>query len=222
MAELSITWESVQTISVEAKAVVTGESASGSASDGEAEAPASPLRWTDKPIIIYVCDEAAGCEGFDKLEEVTLKDEKVALGLKAFRRVKMHPDDVKKDAVLQGEGRDVPRMILVEPETLKLTVLEGSKLKASKLFSSMKTVSGKVYKEKLDKVVDEHLKILTEQDQIVNAQKVINDKLGRLRGENGKERDMAELEEEAKELNGQMAEMARKQKELWALTPKKA
>lgn len=218
MAELSISWETVQTISVEQKAVVTGDSAS----ETTEEAPASPLRWTDKPIIIYVCDEAAGCEGFDKLEEVTLKDEKVALGMKAFRRVKMHPDDVAKDAVLQGEGKDVPRMIVVEPESLKLTVLEGSKLKASKLFSTMKTVAGKVFKEKLDKVVDEHLKILTEQDQIVNAQKVINDKLGRIRGESGKDRDIAELEEEGKELGDQMAELAKKQKELWTLTPKKA
>lgn len=218
MAELNISWETVQTISTEKKAVVTGESAS----EATEEAPASPLRWTDKPIIIYVCDEAAGCEGFDKLEEVTLKDEKVALGMKAFRRVKMHPDDVEKDSVLQGEGREVPRMIVVEPESLKLTVLEGSKLKASKLFSTMKTVAGKVFKEKLDKLVDEHLKILTEQDQIVNAQKVINDKLGRLRGENGKDRDIAELEEEGKELNEQMADLSKKQKDLWTLTPKKA
>ena len=218
MAELNISWETVQTISTEKKAVVTGESAY----EATEEARASPLRWTDKPIIIYVCDEAAGCEGFDKLEDVTLKDEKVALGMKAFRRVKMHPDDVEKDTVLQGEGREVPRMIVVEPESLKLTVLEGSKLKASKLFSTMKSVAGKVFKEKLDKLVDEHLKILTEQDQIVNAQKVINDKLGRLRGENGKDRDIAELEEEGKELNEQMADLAKKQKDLWTLTPKKA
>ena len=198
--------------------MVTGESAS----EETTEAPASPLLWNDRPIIIYVCDEAAGCDGFDKLEEVTLKDEKVALGMKAFRRLKMHPDDVANDPILQGEGKDVPRMLLVEPESLKVTVLEKSKLKASKLFSSMKSVAGKVFTERLDKVVDDHIKLLTEQDQVVNAQKVVNDKLSRLRGENGKERDIAELEEEAKELNEQMAEFRKKQQELWVLTPKRA
>lgn len=198
--------------------MVTGESAS----DETAEAPASPLLWADRPIIIYVCDEAAGCEGFDKLEEVTLKDEKVALGMKAFRRIKMHPDDVAADPVLQGEGKDVPRMLLVEPESLKITVLEGSRLKTSKLFSSMKSVAGKVFKEKLDKVVDEHIKLLTEQDQVVNAQKVVNDKLTRLRSEGGKDKDIAELEEEAKTLNEELGEFRRKQQELWTLTPKKA
>ena len=40
------------------------------------------LKWGEKPVVVYVCDEAAGCEGFDKLEEVVLKDEKVALGMK--------------------------------------------------------------------------------------------------------------------------------------------
>ena len=83
----------------EPSTVVTGEGATSETGSKELA-----LKWGDQPIVVYVCDEAAGCEGFDKLEEVVLKDEKVALGMKAFRTVKMHPDHAAVDPVTKGPG----------------------------------------------------------------------------------------------------------------------
>jgi hypothetical protein len=195
--------------------VVTGDSESG-------EPQEVALKWGDQPIIVYVCDEAAGCEGFDKLEEVVLKDEKVALGMKAFKTVKMHPDHADVDPVTEGKGKEVPRMLVIEPTKMKVQVLEKGKLKASTLYKAMQKASNKVYKEKLDKIVKKHLKLLTEQDQLANAEKVLADKIGRLAGEDGKkaEKELAKIKEEREEVKKELTEIAQKQKDLWKLTPK--
>ena len=193
--------------------VVTGEGSEA----GSTEAKELALKWGEKPIVVYVCDEAAGCEGFDKLEEVILKDEKVALGMKAFRTVKMHPDHADVDPVTKGKGKDLPRMLVIEPTKMKVTVIEGGKLKASSLFKAMERAAGKVYKEKLKKVVSEHQSLLTEQDQLSNAVKTLDAKIAREEDEKKQAKAKEELEEVRKEL----AEVAKKQKELWTLTPKK-
>ncbi len=171
-----------------------------------------------------MCDEAAGCEGFDKLEEVVLKDEKVSLGMKAFRTVKMHPDHAAVDPVTEGKGKDVPRMLIIDPISLKVTTIEKGKLKASALYSAMKKVSGKVYKEKLDKLVKAHLKLLTKQDRLANAEKVLSGKASRLSGEDGKkaERELKKVKEEHDEVKKELADLKKEQKELWALTLKSA
>ena len=212
MAELSIRWETVERVSTGGEtAVVTGESAK----DSESEEVA--LKWGDQPIVVYVCDEA-GCEGFDKLEEVVLKDEKVALGMKAFRTVKMHPDHADVDPITAGKGKELPRMLVIEPTKMKVTVLEKGKLKASTLFKAMEKAVGKVYKEKLKKVVNGHIKLLTEQDQHSNAIKTINAKIAR----EDDEKKQAKAKEELAEIKKELAEVGKKMKDLWKLTPKKA
>ncbi len=199
--------------------MVTGDAAEA---DAAAEAPASALVWTDRPILIYVCDEATGCEGFDKLENVVLKDEKVALGMKAFRTLKMHPDHAAADPALEGKGREVPRMLLVNPGDLKVTVLEKGKLKTSALYDAMKKTASAFWKENLDKVVKAHLKLLTEQDQLANAQKVMEEKRARLAAEDGAKADkeLKELAKEREELEAKMKALDEQEAALWALTPK--
>ncbi len=218
MAALNIRWESVERISKGGSTtVVTGEKATET--EGSSELT---LKWGNQPVLVYVCDEAAGCEGFDKLEKVILKDEKVALGMKAFRTVKMHPDNAALDPVLEGKGKDLPRMLLVDPTNMKVTVVEKGKLKASGLYSAMKKVTAKVYKEKLDAVVKTHIKLLTEQDQLANAAKVLNDKKTRLDGESSKkaEKELKKLTSEIEKVTADQNEITKKQKDLWKLTPK--
>ena len=217
---MNIHWQTVETITtkVAKDVVVTGEESTTK----KVESEELSLKWGDKPVVVYVCDESAGCEGFDKLEEVVLKDEKVALGMRGFKTVKMHPEHAELDPLLAGKGKAVPRMLLVDPIKMKVKVLEKNKLKASGLYGAMKQVSGKVYKEKLDKVVKSHIKLLGEQDQLVNEQKVLNQKADRLAGETGKkaEKDLAEVKKEREEVTAKLAEIKKKVKELWTLTPK--
>lgn len=203
------------------EAVVTGEEGT---TTKKVESTKLSLKWGEKPVIVYVCDEAAGCEGFDKLEEVVLKDEKVALGMKGFKTVKMHPDHVAASPLLKGEGKAVPRMLVIEPTKMRVQVLEKGKLKASSLYSAMKKASSKVYKEKLAKVVDAHLKLLTEQDQLANAAKVLDGKAQRLADEDGKraEKEREELKTEREELSKKLAELKKEMQAIWKLTPKSA
>ena len=214
MAALGIKWDTVERISTggEPKKVVTGESGTESSGGGELA-----LAWGDQPIVVYVCDEAAGCDGFDKLEEVILKDENIALGMKAFRTVKMHPDHADVDPVTKGKGKEVPRMLVIEPTKMKVTVLEKGKLKASSLFKAMEKAAGKVYKEKLKSVVKSHIKLLTEQDQLANAVKTLDGKIAR----EDDEKKQAKAKEELAELKEELADVSKKQKALWKLTPKK-
>ena len=215
MQDLGIRWEVVSKVAKDARQVVTGDAAE----ETEEASDESVLRWTDKPLIVYVCDEAEGCEDFDKLEEVVLKDEKVALGMKAFRTVKMHPDDAAEDALLEGLGKDVPRMVLIEPVKMKTKVLEPKKLKTSTLFKAMKSIAGKFYKENLDKVVKKHLKLLTEQDKLANEEKVLNEQKSRL--EEDEKAKAKKIEKRLAELAKEKAELLSNKAENWKLTPKK-
>ncbi len=212
MAALTIQWHTVESITKPAVAVVTGEDATEDEASDDAQ-----LKWSDKPILVFVCDETEVCEGIDKINDIILKDEKIALGMRAFRTVKMDPEQVEADAILTGHGKDVPRMLLVDPVKTKVTVVEKSKLKASGLFSAMKKVSGKFWKEKLDKVVKDHLKMLTEQDKLANAEKTLADKEARAADD---EKKLEKVKKERADVRAELDELAKAQRELWKLTPK--
>src|SRR5688572_27526375 len=147
MAALEIPWAVAERISPKESAVVTGKS------EGESDATSAPKGLdADKPICIYVSDGSMSDEG-KKLQDVTLKAEKVALGLKAFRTVKMTPEQVAADPLLAGQGKEPTRILVVNPLDRKVTVLEKSKLSAGAVFSALEAVANKFYVQKLDKTV---------------------------------------------------------------------
>lgn len=198
--------------------MVTGEEASADApADGDTDA--HKLRWPSRPILVYVCDDTTTCADSEKFEEIVLADEKVALGVRAFRCVKMTPDQVASDEILADHGKTVPRVLLVEPTKLKVKVVETKDLKASKLFKTMKSVAGKFWKQKLDKVVKDHLKLLTKQDQLANADKTLADRETRAAEDKKK---LEKVQAERKEITEELSELAKQQAELWKLTPKSA
>ena len=194
--------------------MVTGESAEATETKGG-------LKWTDKPLLVFVCDEGGGCETFDKIESIVLKDEKVALGMKAFRTVKMAPELLEDEPMMADTGKTLPRMVFLDPVKNKRTVLEAKKVKASSLYKAMKKVAASFYKENLDKVVKTHLKILTEQDKISNESRTLTDKKQRLAEKKDKAK-LKKIEAELAELKEQKSELAKKKQELWNLTPKAA
>ncbi len=208
-------WESVGSITKASKDVITGEGAE-EAAGGSSEAE-NKLLWDDKPILIYVCDDTVACADSEKFETIVLKDEKVALGVRAFRCVKMTPAQVEEDAILAGAGKDTPRVLVIDPIKVKIKVLESKDLKASKLFKAMKSVSNKFWKQKLDKVVKEHISMLTEQDQLANADKTLADKEERAADDEAK---LKKVKAERKEVNEQLKDLLVKQRDLWKLTPK--
>jgi hypothetical protein len=209
LAALKVSFTTVPSVS-KAAAVVTGDEAEGTT-------PAAPtLRWTDKPILVYVCSEA-GCEESEVFENQVLKIEKVALSTKAFRCVRMTPDQVDEDAILKDNGKTVPRVLLVEPVKMKIDVVETKDMKAGKLAKAMEKTSGKFWKERLKTVIGAHLKMLTKQDQLSNALKTLAAKEARYKDDEAKLKKVAA---EIKETNEELAELKKAQVELWKLTPK--
>jgi len=163
-----------------------------------------------------VCEEA-GCEDSEAFESVVLKNDKVALGAKAFHLFKMTPEQVAEDALLKDEGNTVPRLVFVEPIKMKTSVVEAKNLKASKVYKAMKSMAGKFWKQKLDGVVKKHLKMLQEQDNLANAQNTLKGKLQRAKDDASKTK---KVEKELEEVNERLDELAKEQAELWKLTPK--
>lgn len=207
------------TFVAKAEAVVTGE---GTTPASEEEAP-SPFAALDRPVLAYVCPAGAVGDEYAKLDEIVFKNEKVGIGAKAFRTVKITPEDADRDPILKDQGKEVPRLLLVDPSKERVAVLEKGKLKPGSLFGEMKTIAGRFYKESLEKVVKSHLKFLTEQDQLANEQKTLREKITRLEQDadaKASKKDLEAVQEELKAVEKQLADLAQQQKDLWTLTPK--
>ena len=161
---------------------------------------------------------------FDKLETVVFANEKIGLAMKAFRAVRMSPEAADNDPILAERGKGEPRLLIVDPIKEKVKVLEEKKIKVSSLYKAMKSVAGKFYKEKLDKLVKSHLKMLNERDKLHNEEKVLKEKETRLAEEDSAKakKDLEKVKEELAEIEKAIQENMDAQKELWKLTPKKA
>lgn len=201
MAVLNKTWERISRVSPKEAAVVTGESAS------EAEGAADEPTVYPQPWLVYVPDES-GAEAFDKAEKVVLMDDKVCIGMWAFKCVKMNDEEAKADPLL-AKGSEIPRFYVVHRDLSKVKLIEGSDMSAKKLFSAMESASNDAYKQKLEKNVKSVLKVLNEFDKINNERRVLDEKKARDGGEVDKkmERDIAELDEREKKANEEKAEL---------------
>lgn len=194
MAVLNKNWATLDRVSPKETGVVTGSSSE------EAEEASEP-KIADEPILVYVPDPEGG--ELCKAEKVVLMNDKVCIGMWAFKCVKMTDEEAQADELL-AKGKEVPRFYVVNRDYRKVQLLEGSGMSAGKLFKAMEKSANKAYKQKLGKTVDGMLKILNEYDKIANEKKVLEAKKARNDGETDKkmEKDFAELEEreaEAKE-----------------------
>jgi hypothetical protein len=182
MAELNVTWETLDSIPVPEKPapVVTGEP--GQTTTAASEEPAAPqvAAVADKPYFIYVNDSAPGAS-FDTMEKVILEDDRVKLGLKAFHAVKMTSAAAKADKTLAKDGgKEVPRLIFVSADLKSIKVLEGGSLKLGETWSTMKVTANRFYKQDLDTIVKGLRDVLNEFDKVHVERGVLDDKEKRL------------------------------------------
>lgn len=161
---------------------------------------------------------------FENLQDVVFKNEKVGLAMKAFEAVRVSPANADEDLILAGHGKTIPRILVVDPAKERVKVIEENKIKVSTLYKAMKSVAGKFYKEKLDKLVKSHLKMLNERDKLHNEEKVLREKQERIADESGHkaEKDRAEIEAELEEVHTAIKELETKWKDHWKLTPRSA
>jgi len=216
MAALQIQWDTVQHLAT-SNAVITGDTPAEETED------VSPFQGLDKPVVVLVADPTVALADFDKLEEIVFKNEKIGLAMKAFRAVRMSPEDAEADAILTGEGKTVPRMVVVDPVKETVKVIEERKIKVSSLYKAMKSVSDKFYEEKLDKTVKTHLKLLNDRDKLHNEEKVLLAKETKLAEDGSKaETKLEKVRKELAELKAEIEELTVEERTLWNLPPRHA
>lgn len=194
MAVLTIRWENASRVAPDEVAVVTPK-------DGEEAKPsdeAVAVQRADKPMMIYIADPAA-TDGFNKVEQVVLTDDKVAVGTRAFKCIKMTPEQAGQDRLLADAGKELPRVVFVTADYAKVEVVEGGKLSVGGLWGEMQSQYKKHYKGDLEKNVKTLIKVLGEFDKIANERKLIEEE--KARADKPSDKDVAEWKKAADELN---------------------
>lgn len=194
MAVLTIRWDNASRVAPAEAAVVTAEE--GDEIKGEIELPA--VKRADKPIMVYISDPNA-TEGFNKVEQVVLTDDKVAVGTRAFTCIKMSPEQAGEDRLLAKAGKDLPRIVFVSSDYAKVEVVEGGKLSVGGLWSEMQSQYRKHYKGDLEKNVKTLIKVLGEFDKIANERKLIEAE--KARADKPTDKDQADWKKAGDELN---------------------
>ena len=209
MAALNKAWGTADRISPTSERVVTGEETK---SAGESERAIA-----DQPMLIYVTDGASGA--FDKIEKVILMDNKVCLGMWAFRCIKMTPDAVKEDPLLADEMKEDQGFIFVSRDYKKVKALEGNQLSSKKVYAAMKSFAKAAYKTNFDKNIRGMLKVLVEWDKINNQRRVLQEKEKR-KGADMSDSEKKKLAKEMKELEEEQKKADEKKAELLKFEPK--
>jgi hypothetical protein len=193
MAVLTIRWDNAARVAPDEAAVVTPK-------EGEDAKPADEapvVKRADKPMMIYIADPAV-TDGFNKVEQVVLTDDKVAVGTRAFRCIKMTPEQAGQDRLLKEAGKELPRVVFVTADYAKVEVVEGGKLSVGGLWSEMQAQYKKHYKGDLEKNVKSLIKVLGEFDKIANERKMLDEE--KARTEKPSDKDQAEWKKAADEL----------------------
>ncbi len=117
-------------------------------------------------MVIYVTadDETSGVAR--KLEDISFKDERVAIGAKFFRCVKISASDAAEDRILKVNGKSTPRLIFMKRNHQVVRVLEGRKLSASKINKAMAKLCSAEFKNRYGSMLSGYAKLLNELDRL--------------------------------------------------------
>jgi hypothetical protein len=219
LAALSIKWESLPRVSpVDAdKPTLTGEGV-----ETNVEEAAEPKREaSDKPFIVLVGEQGGGDE-MDKLENVVFKDERIAIGSRAFRAVRITPEEASNDPLLAKHGKESVRLLFISADYTKVTVLEKNKLSVGSTWDAMKATAGKFYAKSLDTTVKDMRDVMLEFDKIDAERTLLRTKEEKLKEKKGSDGDLKEVSEKLAALDERQQKNEAKEKTLWELKPKAA
>ena len=175
MARLNIKWDS------------RSEVAPAAASTGEAAANVeAQKRVADKPMLIYITSDDNTGAYTRKLEDVCFPDERVAIGSKFFKCIKITTGNALQDRLLAKHGKSSPRLLLVTRDYKVLKVLEGKKISSGKLVKAMSNLARKEYKNSFDSMVSGYAKLLNELDRLEGEKALLADKVKRAEGNKAK------------------------------------
>lgn len=185
------------------------------------EAPAATAQAADRPFLVLIADAGGGDE-VDKIDNVVLKDERVAIGSRAFRAVRMSPEDASSDPILSKAGKTSPRFVIVSADYKSTTVIEDNRLSISSLWDAMKAQASKFYANSLDATVKDMRELMREYDKIDGERTILTAKQEKLKEKKGSEADVKEVETKLAQIEERQTKAEAKEKTLWELKPKSA
>jgi hypothetical protein len=222
LAQLEIPWGDVTTLT---QSVVSGSTAITPKQAVDKDGVA--FDW-QKPTLVWVYADDLKAGEFNDVTENVLIAEKICLGVKAFKTVKMSPAAADADALVSNNGTSVPRFVLIDHNSSTVEVVEDNKRARSKitqatLYTAMTKISKLAYMEKIDTQVKENIKLLNEIDKLSGALKTLNDKLERYEASD-RDRHKEEIPVIKADIAANLAAtqaLIAKQNELWCMTPRK-
>ena len=175
MARLNIKWDSRSSVAPVA-------ASTGDATDNKVAQKAV----ADKPMLIYVTSDDNTDSYTRKLEDVCFPDERVAIGSKFFKCIKITTGNALQDRLITKHGKSTPRLLLVTRDYKVLSVLEGRKISSGKLVKAMSGLVRKEYKNSFDSMVSGYGKLLNELDRLEGEKALLADKVKRAEGNKAK------------------------------------
>ena len=136
---------------------------------------------------------------------------------KAFRTVKMSGDNASVDFFTKGRGTGLPRLLVIDPLEKEVTVLESNALDADRLRKLMTGIASDIYKERLSRVVEAHLKLLEQRDTLARDLPALREREQDLHTAGAGAR-LEAVRKEIAETEQQLAALAREEDALWRLT----
>ena len=185
----------------------------------EAESAAASQLQAEKPMLIWVQSDDPTDKVTRKLESVVFAGETVAVGTKFFDCIKVSAGDALQDRILKEEGRETPRLILMDRDYNVSKVLQGKGISGGKLLKAMKLVVRKEYTTSFDKMVRGYIKLLNDLDRLDSRRAKLADDRARLQAKPNASKEK-KVERDEKKLEKDMEEWQKDEEKLLALRKK--
>ncbi|MHC4953077.1 MAG: hypothetical protein ACYTGZ_04245 [Planctomycetota bacterium] len=124
-------------------------------------------------MVIYVTSDDATNSHVRKLEDIAFKDERIGIGAKFFRCVKVSAANAAEDRLLKEHGKKSPRLIFVKRNYEVVKVLEGKSMSASKINKAMAKLAKAEYKTSYGTMQSKYAKLLNELDRLDDVRATI-------------------------------------------------
>ena len=209
MALLRINWDT--RASVAPQAAATGDAVATDANAGS--------RFLERPMLVYVTSDDATNSISRKLEDVGFADERVAIGSKFFKCVKISAGNALQDRLIKANGKATPRLLFVKRDYTVMATLERKNLSGGKIVKAMAKLARSEYKNSFDSMVSSYAKLLNELDRLEGKKAQIADNERRVREKPNKSK-AKKIEREKVKYDKAVAEWKAKEEKLLAFKPK--
>jgi hypothetical protein len=162
-----VTWDTNTKRVAPSDAVAT---ASDEEAKDEAEAPVEKPR-ADKPILVFI-ESPGDTDANDKIAKLVFDNNKVILGARFFKCIRMSAADAENDPILSEAGKRLPRIVMLTPDYEVGKVVDG-KVSSSNVYKAMKSVASKSYKGSFERQVKALLKLPADYDSLNAELKVL-------------------------------------------------